>query len=220
MCLIIKKPANRRIAVDFLENAWQRNCHGWGSFHVEAGRVVWSRGMRFEDLVAHNAQLPLETEVYLHLRYATYGHVNEAMAHPYEVRPGLMLMHNGSIHHLAPADTARSDTHELARMLHNLLDGLSDEQAAALIRSRGFVRLTAPLIHGSMVILLDGQGAVHLGRDWHVVQAHEWDGVMPGIEVSNTHAWRPKGAWRLPAWRPALRGFQAIWGARARRSVA
>ena len=220
MCLIIKKPAHRRIATDFLANAWKRNSHGWGSFHVEADRVVWARGMKFDELVAHNAGLPLEAEVYIHVRRATYGHVSEGMAHPYRVREGLMLMHNGSIHHLAPEDGTRSDTHELARLLHDLLDGLSDAQAQALIRSQGFARLTAPLIQGSMVILIDRLGPVRLGRAWHVVQPHEWDGVMPGIEVSNTHAWLPKGAWELPSWRPLVRGLQALWGARTGRSVA
>jgi hypothetical protein len=212
MCLIIKKPAGRRITVDFLENAWKRNSHGWGSFHVADGKVVWARGLKFDELVAHNATLPVDTEVFLHVRKATFGHVNEAMAHPYFVRDGLMLMHNGSIHHLAPQDPSLSDTAELARMLHDMLSGLDDAQAAALIRSQGFIRLTAPLIHGSMVVLLDRHGPVRLGRGWHVVQDHEWDGVMPGIEVSNTHAWAPKFARpRRPAWRQVAQAVQGLW---------
>ena len=220
MCLIIKKPADRRITVDFLENAWKRNSHGWGSFYVEAGQVVSARGLEFDDLVAHNARLPLEAEVFLHVRKATYGQVNAEMAHPYRVRDGLMLMHNGSIPHLAPLDRVRSDTHELAHQLNNMLDGLSDEQAAVLIRSKGFARLTAPLIHGSMVVLMDNQGPVRLGRGWHVVQPHEWDGVMPGIEVSNTHAWVPKGVYRLPQLRQLGQGLLAALAGRASRSAA
>lgn len=191
MCLIIKKPAGRRITADFLEHAWKHNSHGWGSFHVEGGKVSWARGLKLSELIAYNAQLPLDEEVFLHVRKATYGHVNEEMAHPFFVRDGLMLMHNGTISHLAPQDVAVSDTSELARLLRNMLEGLDETQAAALIRSQGFLRLTAPLIHGSMVILMDKQGAVKLGRAWHTVQQHEWDGAMPGIDVSNTHAWVP-----------------------------
>ena len=219
MCLIIKKPADRRITVDFLEHAWERNSHGWGTFHVEDGRVVWSRGLRLGELIAHNAQLPLGSEVYIHVRKATYGHVSEAMAHPYWVRDGLMLMHNGTIKHLAPQDEALSDTSELARLLRDMLDGLDDVQAAALIRSQGFVTLTAPLVHGSMVVLLDRHGPVRLGRAWHVVQSHEWDGAMPGIEVSNTHAWVPKGRQRQP-WLQTVQGVLSFWNRRARRSAA
>jgi predicted glutamine amidotransferase len=189
MCLIIKKPFGRRVASDFLENAWQRNSHGWGCFHLEQGEVVWARGMRLDELIDHNARLPLNAEVYLHLRRATYGEVNHDMTHPYVVRPGLLLMHNGDIAHLAPQDPTLSDTSELARLLRDMLSGLSDAQASGVIRSEGFRLLTAPLIEGSMVILMDTQGAVHLGREWHTVQAAHWSQAMAGMDVSNVHTW-------------------------------
>lgn len=189
MCLIIKKPFGRRIASDFLENAWQGNSHGWGCFHLVPDQVVWTRGLDLDELMAHNARLPLDAEVYLHLRRATYGEINHDMAHPYVVRQGLLLMHNGSIAHLAPQDTTRSDTSELARLLRDMLEGLSDAQASALIRSQGFRALTAPLIEGSMVILMDAKGPVRLGRDWYTVQAADWNEGMAGIEVSNSHTW-------------------------------
>ena len=189
MCLIIKKPLGRCIAADFLENAWQRNSHGWGCFHTRHGQVVWARGLRLDELIEHNARLPLDAEVYLHLRRATYGEVNHDMAHPYVVRDGLLLMHNGSIAHLAPQDTRRSDTSELARMLRDMLGGLSDEQASGVIRTQGFRMLTAPLIEGSMVVLMDARGPVRLGRDWHTVQAADWNEAMAGVEVSNSHTW-------------------------------
>lgn len=191
MCLIIKKPSGRRIATDFLDHAWQHNHHGWGCFHRDSAqdRVVWTRGLHLPDLIAHNAGLPLDAEVYLHLRRATYGDVNHDMAHPYVVREGLLLMHNGSIAHLAPQDASLSDTSELARLLRDMLGGLSDAQAASLIRSQGFKALTAPLIDGSMVVLMDRHGAVRLGREWHTVQTAQWHEGMVGIEVSNVHTW-------------------------------
>lgn len=192
MCLIIKKPAGRRICPEFIENAWERNRDGWGSFHLEQGRLVCAKGMDLGSLLAYSGGLPQEQEVFVHLRKATYGAVNHDMAHPYPVRDGLMLMHNGSIEHLAPTDPQRSDTAELARLLCDMLEGLSSEQAALLVRSEGFARLMAPLVKGSMVVLLDTQGPVRLGRDWHAVQAHEWNSVMQGMEVSNRHAWQPR----------------------------
>lgn len=202
MCLIIKKPAGRRITADFLENAWRHNHHGWGFFHLghrdhcgaTQQRLVWARGLDVDALIAHNAELPLDTEVYLHLRRATHGDVNQEMAHPFEVHAGLLLMHNGSIDCLAPQDTEVSDTAELARLLRNMLAGLSEAQVATLIRSQGFQALTAPLIEGSMVLLLDAQGAVRLGRAWHAVQRDQWDEAMAGIEVSNTHTWGERSA--------------------------
>ena len=201
MCLIIRKPAGRRVQSRFIEHVWQHNSHGWGAFHGQSDGIASARGMTLPELLEYNAELPLDLEVFLHLRRATYGAVDERMTHPYHVRDGLMLMHNGSIHPLAPSDPGRSDSSELARLLADLLDGLDDHQAAALLRSEGFRRLTAPLVDGSMVVLFDRAGAVRLGRDWHAVQANEWDAGMCGIEVSNTHAWRPHTGQRVPAWR-------------------
>ncbi|MDI1260678.1 hypothetical protein [Aquabacterium sp.] len=192
MCLIIKKPAGRTICADFLKNAWERNFHGWGGFFVQNDEVVWARGLAFDELVEYNRRLPTHVEACIHLRKATYGDVNHDMAHPYTVRPGLMLMHNGSIAHLAPQNPAFSDTSELARLLGDLLKGLSDDQARDLIRTHAFARLTAPLIEGSMVVLMDKDGVVRLGRDWHTVQSCEWTGAMTGIEVSNSHTWGEK----------------------------
>jgi hypothetical protein len=212
MCLIIKKPAGRRITTDFLENAWRHNHHGWGFFHRDTAqqRLVWARGLDVEALISRNAGLPLDAEVYLHLRRATHGDVNHEMAHPFEVRPGLLLMHNGSIDCLAPQDTEVSDTAELARLLRDMLGGLSDAQAGALIRSRGFEALTAPLIDGSMVLLLDAQGAVRLGRSWHAVRREEWDEAMAGIEVSNTHTWGQHTAAQAQGRETSYRGERAI----------
>ncbi|RZI83409.1 MAG: hypothetical protein EOP38_12780 [Rubrivivax sp.] len=202
MCLIIKKPAGRTICADFLKNAWQRNFHGWGGFYVREGEVVWARGLEFDELIEYNRQLPVNVEACLHLRKATYGDVNHDMAHPYVVRPGLMLMHNGSIPDLAPQDPSVSDTSELARLLGDLLAGLTDDQASAMVRSQGFAKLTAPLIEGSMVVLMDKAGLVRLGREWHAVKSAEWNGFMAGIEVSNVHTWCSKARQRRtwPAW--------------------
>jgi hypothetical protein len=209
MCLIIQKPAGRRISADFLTHAWQRNDHGWGMFHPAPGGPAWRKGMTLDELLACNDCLAIETEAYLHLRQATYGPVHAEMAHPHVVRDGLLLMHNGSIHHLAPRDPAVSDSAELATALRDLLAGLDAEQAAALLRSEGFRRLTAPLIQGSMVVLIDAQGAVRLGRDWHRVRQGEWHRDMQGVNVSNVHAWTPLS---MGLWQQALRAARRRWG--------
>lgn len=194
MCLIIKKPSGRRIPRDFLENVHRKNPDGWGCFFARGEQLVWDRGLGFDGLLQLNASLPTDAEVYLHLRQATYGRVTTEMAHPFAVTPGLLLMHNGSLHPLAPDDAANSDTWELARLLRSLLGGLSEAQAASLLRSEGFAKLTAPLLDGSMVVLLDKRGAISLGRPWHTVGREEWEWPVAGIDVSNTYAWTPQCA--------------------------
>lgn len=190
MCLIIRKPPGRSVTADFLRNAWPDNPDGWGLFHLHGGQPVHARGMSLPTLLEHNAALPLQAEAYVHLRKATYGRVCPSLAHPHVVRDGLLLMHNGSIDHLAPCDPSRSDTVELAQALHDLLIGLSDEQAARLLRSKGWARLVAPLIDGSSVVLLDAWGSVRLGRGWHRIDAARWDASMADFEVSNLTNWR------------------------------
>ena len=211
MCLIIKKPKGRHIADDFLVNAWQRNGDGWGYFYTHQGQMQSLRGLELEDLLVHNAKLPLEVEVYLHVRSATFGQVNHEMCHPFVVREGLLLMHNGSMAALAPDNGVHSDTFELARLLRDMLGGLSDAQASAVIRSEGFRGLTAALIEGSMVVLLDAQGGVRLGRDWYTVQTKDWSKAMAGIEVSNTHTWSKRSAHPSPAVTPEALASTDCW---------
>jgi hypothetical protein len=194
MCLIIKKPAGRRLCDEFIANAWLKNPDGWGSLHLQAGQPLPAKGLALDALLAHNQTLPVHQEVFVHLRKATYGPVNHQLAHPFRVRDGLYLMHNGNIDALAPTDPEQSDTAVLAGLINNLLTGLGARQAARLLRSEGFARLTAPLLQGSMVVLLDHAGAVRLGRDWQVVQTGQWHSGMCGVEVSNTHTW-----WQAPA---------------------
>jgi len=202
MCLIIHKPANRPVCPAFVENAWQRNGHGWGVITWDTeGEPRAQQGMRLDDLLQHLQALPETQPALLHLRQATVGAVNLAMTHPFLVRPGLWLMHNGSIRTLRPSQPGHSDTAELARLLGELLAGLDDAQARATVRSEAFARLLAPLVKGSMVLLADRDGVVRLGREWHRVAHDEWHPSMQGIEVSNARTWRPRcpQAWRQ-AW--------------------
>lgn len=221
MCLIIHKPAGRRISAEFLSHVWRANDHGWGVFRLVGGVPTGDKGMELEGLQAANATLAVDEEACLHLRQATYGCVQPTLAHPHVVREGLLLMHNGSIHHLAPRAPGHSDSTELAAALRSLLLGLDADQAADLLRSEGFRRLVAPLVKGSMVVLLDHRGLVRLGRDWHRVRQGEWHADMQGIAVSNTHAWTPlctqpwQQAWRLARRRWAMWVAHPLAAARA-----
>lgn len=193
MCLIVRKPAQRSVPADFLERAWQRNHDGWGSVRWQAGRAVTTRGMSLDELQAHVAALPVREEVLIHLRRATHGPVNLEMAHPIEVCPGIVLMHNGRIDSLAAPDNAVSDTYELARLLGQWLAPLPPPAASRVLRGEGFSRLLAPVIGDSMVVLADSRGWLRLGRAWHLVTAQDWqDRAMHGIEVSNRHTWVPE----------------------------
>ncbi|NDY93301.1 hypothetical protein [Ideonella livida] len=218
MCLILKKPAGRTIPADFLQHVWQHNPDGWGLCHragtPDAPRLAWTKGMALAELLVHNAHLPREAEAWLHLRRATVGPVSHDMAHPHLVRDtpqgGLLLLHNGTLETLRPgaAPAPCSDSAELARLLGELMHGLEEAQAARLLRSPALARLLQPLLAGSMVVLLDAQGEVCLGRDWVTLQAGHWSADMAGLAVSNLQAWQPRG---LEPQATGLNGTASPW---------
>lgn len=190
MCLIIHKPAQRTVPAGFLARAWLRNGDGWGTVRWRAGRCVSTRGMGLDQLQAHVAALPPREEVLIHLRRATHGPIDLSMAHPFEVCPGMVLMHNGRIDALAPTNGAVSDTHELARLLGQWLAPLPAAAASRVLRSEGFARLLAPVLGDSMVVLADARGWLRLGRPWHWVEPGDWhEPAMHGLAVSNRHTW-------------------------------
>lgn len=198
MCLIIKKPAGRHIPESFLRSAWSRNPHGWGVAHAADERLVVDRGMDFDELVRTLGTLPAQLEVHVHLRYATSGRVNLDMTHPFVVRPGLVLMHNGVIPELEPKGEHldKSDTWNLARLLRQRFDAMSDDEVSRSIRQVEFRTWLERLAGGSMVVLHDVREALCFGRRWYEMTEDDWDDEMAGMEVSNHYGWRPRGARR------------------------
>ena len=192
MCLIIKKPSGRTLPEDFLAETWRSNHDGWGYSYLTAGGLYVERGMSLDSLLARCQALPVDVEVFLHLRKATAGIITDEMAHPYIVRHGMLLMHNGTISNLVPPCRIKSDSWALARLLGDMLQSLSDVQSAHLIRTEGFAAMLSALIAPSRVVLLDTYGAVLFGQGWHTVSADEWSAEMDGILVSNTTAWTPR----------------------------
>jgi hypothetical protein len=108
-----------------------------------------------------------------------------------DTHPALRLLPAGAGHW--------SDSAVLARWLGQQLAGLSAPEAARRLRCPSFARELAPLIEGSMVVLLDALGSVTLGREWHAVRPDQWHRGMWGIEVSNTRTWQPMRAEALAA---------------------
>lgn len=192
MCVIIKRPANRIIPNDFLIEAWQKNSDGWGVGFLTEGTLIARRGMTLDELLLANDSLPPESEVIVHLRKATVGDIRREMTHPFWVRPGLALFHNGTIGRTAPLPVGKSDTWQLARCLHAILAGRGERQWADFIRTDEFSKAIKGLLGCSMAVLLDRHGALTFGRQWHRLTPQEWCAGMTGMDVSNTTAWRPR----------------------------
>lgn len=131
MCLIIYRPRPVTAKVEPITRAMLQNSKAsgnddsYGAMWAEGGKLFSWRGLSdsfdtfaqlVEDLSASAAPFAL------HMRYATHGKVTVENAHPFEVVPGLGMMHNGILTAWSP-DNGRacdqSDTARLAETLRN-----------------------------------------------------------------------------------------------------
>jgi predicted glutamine amidotransferase len=118
MCLIIHKPAGVAVPSGLIQAAVRFNNDGWGAMGFTAGgrlittRVARTRAAEIEAFAAGY----LAEELVLHLRYRTRGAANARNVQPFEVVPGLYLMHHGEL--ALPRRLAeRSDTWHLVNDL-------------------------------------------------------------------------------------------------------
>ena len=123
MCLIIHKPAGTPVPFALVEAAARFNSDGWGAMgFTAAGRTIIVREAKTKALdIQQFADTRVEDELVLHLRYRTRGAADARNVQPFEIVPGLFLMHNGEVD--VPRRLAdRSDTwHLVTDVLRPLL---------------------------------------------------------------------------------------------------
>lgn len=128
MCLIIHKPAGTPIPAILIEAAVRFNSDGWGAmgFGVDGSAIITRWKTTQASDIAQFADLHIADELVLHLRYRTRGAADERNVQPFEIVPGLFLMHNGEID--VPRRLAdRSDTwHLVTDLLRPLLQHYPD----------------------------------------------------------------------------------------------
>ena len=190
MCLIIRKPVGREISSEFLAEVWKKNHDGFGWCFADENVVRWNRGMNLEDAIQEIARIPLQREAFIHMRQATKGEIVHDLAHPFEVLPDLVLMHNGTLD-IPIEDVKMSDTWQLAQFLRKKLFQYSKEVLDEVIRHPDFVRMLNGIVKTSAVVLLSSKGPAFYGRVWHTLTAEDWP-ELQGVEVSNTTTWAPK----------------------------
>src|ERR1035437_3523403 len=113
MCLIIHKKAEQRLSAHELSHVWDRNSDGWGILYLRDGKPVAEKGMALAGLITAYEGAS-DVEMFLHFRFATHGTKSEENLHPFEVLPGLWMLHNGIINIAQNVDKARSDTWHFA----------------------------------------------------------------------------------------------------------
>lgn len=158
MCVLIHKPAGVAVPDTLIQAAAIYNADGWGVMgRTAGGEIVVERHVdvdasrAIEFLAAHR-----DSELAIHLRRKTFGAVSACNAHPFEIDPGIYLMHNGSFQ-LPMGNPAYSDTwylvHEILRPLARDYPGLLTDPA--------FARLLDSVVPAdNRLVLFDAEKAV------------------------------------------------------------
>lgn len=103
MCLIIYKPANETIPDYVIESGCRKNPDGAGiMFRDDSGEVISRKGFFIN---GHSQEVAVRKwieevgnrELALHFRMGTHGNLGQEHSHPFEIVPGMYLMHNGII---------------------------------------------------------------------------------------------------------------------------
>lgn len=97
MCVIIHKPANKRVSKRNLKKCWSRNEDGAGLMYVEGGKLKVEKGiMTFREFFKRYEKHKTKNLV-MHMRLASAGLVSKDNTHPFFVDEDLAMCHNGTI---------------------------------------------------------------------------------------------------------------------------
>lgn len=111
MCLLIYKPADKPIPEDHLKTAWESNGDGAGlAWPSEQNNIIRIKKgfMKHQPLIQSIASRQ-QSELLIHLRFATHGLKDSTNTHPFRINEHLVFAHNGVLTEM-PKEKERSDT--------------------------------------------------------------------------------------------------------------
>lgn len=97
MCNIIYVPSKQDLDIKTIKKSWENNNDGAGIIAMSRGGTKIIKGIMDLDLLIKRLDsLPDDSEIAIHLRFGTHGlKRDKSMTHPFKIREGLWLMHNG-----------------------------------------------------------------------------------------------------------------------------
>ena len=180
MCLLIWKPKETRFTNAELRDFYDYNSDGFGVMYAEDGALHTHRTVgKFKKVRKLYKRYAEGRDCAIHFRWATHGTKGLENCHPFIVRDGMALMHNGVLTGLKMPDQRRSDTfYFVTDILKPTLDVAPD-----IYRQEKFAEVLGDEIGaGNKFIILDSDG--------HKVIVNEHTGVWhKGAWMSNTYAW-------------------------------
>jgi len=203
MCLIIQRKSGEFVTKEFFQDVFVRNNDGWGIMWIsgtgERRKVKSKSGMTFEGFWETYQSLENnDVECMIHFRMNTHGDTNLEMCHPFEVAPGVFMMHNGVVDVPFEYDQRNSDTWAFAELIvRPLLDGVDKVDEA--IRSPMFKHIIKKLIGtGNRMVFMDKNGPVFM-------ETNNWSKTTKGLIVSNEYAYTLDNPSKVSRYTPAYR---------------
>lgn len=167
MCLIIHSPKGTTIGMGLIEAAYSHNHDGWGVLAHLNNKLYVKKGFKLKKLKREVRKLNEEdTEVLVHLRYATHGHVNIENCHPFPIGKRSYVMHNGILDHVPThEDITKSDTWHFAKKATKTFPYLDE-----VIDDADFTYEIDMYTFGSRVAIMrdDGKVVRYNEEDWHL----------------------------------------------------
>lgn len=175
MCVIVLKKKRAAIGVDVLKKCWAQNTHGAGFMFADGQTLHIQKGfMTVEAFLRAWGQAWQEHSLYrraavIHFRIKTDGDVTPALCHPFEVRKGLALAHNGIMSELREyTSAAASDSLVFARDVAAHITSAGFASGAVWTVLEQFVRPGKMVFmdYRGMFRILNETGGTWKGRVW------------------------------------------------------
>lgn len=174
MCVIIYKPENVSLSKADFMCAFDRNSQGFGLYDVQANHLV--KGMSTKKQAWKTIKTVMRHELIIHLRIATSGNIDADSCHPFRLKDGAILAHNGVIDGLSDPKADLSDTQRLAVLLDRIA---SDAIRLEVLRSHSGDQKFAYVSRHRKVHLI-GQWSERAGcrvsNTYSFVQPVKWQG--------------------------------------------
>lgn len=155
MCLIIDKPAGKKLERGVLERSLSRNPDGWGLMYADAGSIIVHKGLLPTEFLRIAYSIPKTAHVVYHHRLATHGSKTMDNCHPFPVTDDIYMMHNGILGITTTLEHDKTDSYHFARyVLRPML--MNDP---SLFGTARFADLIESLIDKDKIVLLRADGA-------------------------------------------------------------
>ena len=183
MCVIAMHGAKNRIDRKTWDQMWEENPHGGGIAYIIGGRIETKHSLNRDSLWSdyQKAMRDHPEEMMTHFRIATHGSISLPNCHPFRVRNGVVIAHNGIVSQLVQeTKDDESDTRALVRIvLRNLPSRFPDNP--------GMNELVADYLG------YDKLGMLNLFTEERAIRYGTWTtDKATGIHFSNTW-WRMTG---------------------------